>query len=254
MTVVIVRNNGDQACITPPRNALLLINIMKIRAMTLMTTSQITAPIAFLGGTFDPIHWGHLSIALEIQRSYLLTEVQFIPCWQPVHRDTPLASPKERLEMLNLAIKDEPSFKIEDCEIKRQGPSYTIDTLIFLREKFPHTPLCLILGADAWTGFATWHHYEEILNLAHLIIAARPAYPLPTTGKLANLLEQHQKRDAAALHNSLAGNIIVHSLSAIDISATVIRNQIALGQNPETLLPKNVYEYILAHHLYESKK
>ncbi len=207
-------------------------------------------PIALLGGTFDPIHLGHLYIALKIQQTYDLAEVRFIPSAHPVHRDSPRASPEQRLTMLTYAIENEPTLKVDDCEIQRKGPSYTIDTLEILRQKFPSTPLCLILGLDAWSGFSTWHRYEDILHLCHIIIAMRPPYLLPQTGKLAELLKQFQTQDVSALHASLGGKILFHSTTSLDISATTIREMIAKGQNPQALLPPSVYNYIVKQHLY----
>ncbi len=217
------------------------------------TLSHLAQPIAILGGTFDPVHIGHLRIALEIQQAYHLAEVRFIPCWQPVHRAPPIATPEQRLAMLACAIKNEPTFKLDDCEIQRQGPSYTINTLEIIRQKFPHTPLCFILGLDAWCGFATWHRYEDILRLAHLIIAMRPSYLLPQTGKLAELLQQHQTKEISTLQTSLGGNIIIHSTTSLDMSATAIRNQIAKGEHPRPLLPDGVYDYIVKQHLYSER-
>lgn len=215
---------------------------------------DLAKPIAILGGTFDPVHFGHLRIAAEILQAYDLAEVRFIPCWQPVHRDKPFATPEQRLAMLDAAIENQPMFKIDDCEIQRQGPSYTIDTIEMLHQKYPHTPLCLILGLDVWSGFTTWHRYKDILRLAHLIIAIRPPYLLPQTGKMAELLQQHQTQDISVLHTSLGGNIIVHSDTSLDISATTIRKMIANGQNPHALLPDSVYNYIVKQHLYSERK
>lgn len=215
---------------------------------------NLAKPIGIFGGTFDPVHLGHVRIALEIQQAYDLAEVRFTPCWQPVHRNLALATPAQRLAMLDAALEHQPMLKIDHSEIQRQGPSYTIDTVNMLRQKFPRTPLCLILGLDAWSEFATWHQYEAILQLAHLIIAMRPPYLLPQTGKIAELLQQHQTQNGSALHTSLGGNIIVHSATTIDIAATTIREMILKGQNPHALLPSGVYSYIVKHHLYSERK
>ena len=120
--------------------------------------------IGILGGTFDPIHFGHLRTAIELHQALDLAEVRLIPCYQPVHRKLPIASPEQRLEMAYCAIRDEPALAIDNCEIERQRPSYTIETLEILRQKFPQTPLCLIMGIDAFLGFPSWHRYEEILT------------------------------------------------------------------------------------------
>jgi nicotinate-nucleotide adenylyltransferase len=152
--------------------------------------------------------------------------------------------------MLTCAVKNEPALKVDDCEIQRQKPSYMIETLEAFREKLPSTPLCLILGVDAWLGFAEWHRYESILQISHLMIAQRPSYALPKTGKIAALLEQHFKQDVSALHRSLGGHIFFHTGLSLDISSTTIRHQIANHQNPRDLLPEGVYDYIAQQGIY----
>ncbi len=207
-------------------------------------------PIGILGGTFDPIHFGHLRMALELQQALNLAEVRFVPCFQPPHRPSPMASPEDRLAMVRAAIIDEPALKVDDCEIKRQGVSYMIDTLIYLRNNNPETPLCLIMGIDALLGFASWHRYEEILTLAHLVIAHRPQYHIPHEGIISQLIHKHRQMSSMIIHESLAGSIILHPVTPLDISATEIRKQIAIDKSPRYLLPENVYKYIKEHGIY----
>ncbi len=206
--------------------------------------------IGILGGTFDPIHFGHLRTALELYQACELAEVRLIPCYQPVHRKLPVASPDDRLAMVRTAIKDEKALKVDDCEILRKGPSYTIDTLETLRQTLPNTPLCLIMGIDALLGFPSWHRWEAILKLAHLLIAHRPQYHLPQTGIVADLLKQRLKSHSSALHECMAGNIVLHPVTPLEISATDIRKQISSGRSPRYLLPDAVYEYIRQHGVY----
>lgn len=206
--------------------------------------------IGIFGGTFDPIHFGHLRTAFELHQALDLAEVRLIPCFQPVHRKRPTASPEQRLTMVQLAIESEPALQVDDCEIKRKGPSYTIDTLQFLRKKLPETPFCLIMGIDALLNFPSWNRWEEILQLAHLVVVHRPQYHLPQTGIVAELLKQRLKHSPAALHESLAGNIVLHPVTALEISATDIRKQFALDKSPRYLLPNNVYNYIQEHGVY----
>jgi nicotinate-nucleotide adenylyltransferase len=206
--------------------------------------------IGIFGGTFDPIHFGHLRAALEIYQTLDLAEVRFIPCFQPVHRKLPIASPEDRLAMVRSAIAAEPMLKVDDCEIQRKGPSYMIDTLEELRKSLPKTPLCLIMGIDALLGFPSWHRYEDILNLANLVIAHRPQYQLPHTGKVAELIKHCLKHNPTVIHENLAGNIILHPVTPLDISATDIRKQIAMGRSPRYLLPDSVYNYIQEHGVY----
>lgn len=209
-----------------------------------------TKAIGILGGTFDPIHFGHLRAALEISQVLDLSKVMFIPCYQPVHRKLPLASPHERLAMVRLAIQNEPKLMVNDCEIMRQGPSYTIDTLQHLRKEMPTTPFCLIMGIDALLNFPSWHRWEEILTLAHLIVMRRPQYQLPATGIVADLLKQRLQFTAEALYEPIAGNILLQPVTLLEISATEIRKLIAAGKSPRFLLPESVFNYIKQHGVY----
>jgi nicotinate-nucleotide adenylyltransferase len=205
--------------------------------------------IGILGGTFDPIHFGHLRTALELQQALDLTEVRLIPCYQPVHRKLPVASPEQRLDMVRRAIEGQPTLQVDACEIQRKGPSYTIDTLNVLKSKYPQATLCLIMGIDALLNLPSWHRWEEILQLAHLVVAHRPQYQLPKTGIVAELLKKCLKH-ATALNQASQGNIILHPVTALEISATDIRKQIAKGRNPRYLLPDSVYEYIQEQGVY----
>ncbi len=207
-------------------------------------------PTGILGGTFDPIHFGHLRTALELRQTLDLAEVLIIPCYQPMHRKAPVATPEQRLAMVQQAIANEPSLRIDSCEIQRKGPSYTIDTLEILRKKLPHTPLCVIIGIDALLNFPSWHRYEDILKLAHLVVAHRPFYHLPQTGIIAELIKNRLVNSPLALHETLAGHILMHPVTSLEISATDIRKQIAMGRNPRYLLPDSVYEYIQQHGVY----
>jgi nicotinate-nucleotide adenylyltransferase len=206
--------------------------------------------IGILGGTFDPIHFGHLRMALELYQALDLAEVRIIPCYQPVHRKLPVATPEQRLAMVRTAIESEPALCVDACEIERKGPSYTIDTLKTLRATRPKTPLCVIMGIDALLGFPSWHRWEEILTMAHLIVAHRPQYQLPTTGIVAELLKDRLTHKAADIHATLAGHILLHPVTALEISSTDIRKQFAMAGNPRYLLPHSVYNYIKQHGTY----
>jgi len=200
--------------------------------------------IGILGGTFDPIHFGHLRMALELSQALGLVRVHIVPCYQPVHRKMPIASPEQRLDMVRQAIAAEPTLIADPREIQRGKASYMIDTLLEMHTEMPDTPLCLLLGIDAFLGFSSWHRYEEILDLAHIVIAHRPNYQLPTTGKIADLIKQHLQHDSAFLHQQPHGGILLHPITSLEISATDIRKQIAMGGNPRYLLPDSVYDYI----------
>lgn len=209
-----------------------------------------TPPIALLGGTFDPIHNGHLAIAHAVYQQLKPQEIRFIPCYQPAHRIAPIASPEDRLAMVKLAIKDENDFVVDDREIQRQGPSYMIDTLQSLQKEFPGKPLCLILSTDAFANFQHWHRWQEILNYCHLIVTQRPGYILPNNTELLNFLAQHKTTDIKKLAEKLAGYIFLLNFTGPDISATAIRKKISEKIMSENLLPTAVWEYIKKEKLY----
>ncbi len=212
--------------------------------------AQLQQAIGILGGTFDPIHFGHLRTALELYQSLNFAEVRLIPCYQPVHRKTPAASPEHRLAMVSKAIETVPAFQVDNCEILRKGPSYTIDTLEHLHKKLPTTPLCLIMGIDALLHFPSWHKWEDILKLAHLVVAHRPQYQLPHTGIVAELLKARLIQKSKDLHETLAGSILLHPVTPLEIASTDIRKLIAMGRSPRFLLPDSVYNYIKEHGTY----
>jgi nicotinate-nucleotide adenylyltransferase len=207
-------------------------------------------PIGILGGTFDPVHFGHLRTALELYQALDLDHVRLIPGFQPVHRKQPVASPEQRLDMVKQAIGVESALRVDDCEMARKGPSYTIDTLQQLHADLPQTPLCLIMGIDALLNFPSWNKWEEILELSHLVVAHRPHYQLPKTGVVADLLKKRMTDSPTDLHKIPAGKILLHPVTALEISSTDIRKQFAMGRNPRFLLPDSVYNYIKEHGTY----
>jgi len=211
---------------------------------------QTQKAIGILGGTFDPIHHGHLRMALELFEVLDLLRVHLIPCFQPVHRKQPAASPEQRLAMVKCAIDQEAALIADDREIRRQSPSYSIDTLLEMRAEFPHTPLCLMVGIDAFLGFCSWHRWQEILEQAHIIVAHRPNYHLPQTGVISEVLKKHQQQDASYIHGNQAGGILFRPITSLEISASDIRKQIAMGRNPRYLLPDQVYDYIKQNGTY----
>lgn len=207
-------------------------------------------PIGILGGTFDPIHYGHLRTGLELTQSLDLQEVRFIPCLQPVLEKVTRTSVDHRLKMLELAIANQPQFKIDDRELKRNAPSYTVDTLISIREENPETPLCLIIGSDAFANLNRWHRWSDLIQLAHIIVVARPGYTFPMHGPMFTFMERHQISEPDILSRKTAGYIYFPILSLLPFSSTNIRQQISLGLNARYLLPDAVLEYILREKLY----
>lgn len=195
----------------------------------------IQKPIGILGGTFDPIHVGHLRMALELYDAFNLDKIHIIPCYQPVHRKLPNASPQDRFAMVSCAVLEEPALYADPREINRKMPSYMIDTVLELRRERPLTPLCLLLGIDAFLGFLSWHKWEEILCHTHLIIAYRPNYQLPTTGNIAELIKERLETKLDVIQQQVSGKLFFHPITALEISASEIRKQIAL-QKKSTLL------------------
>ena len=200
--------------------------------------------IGIFGGTFDPIHFGHLRTSLEVQQALGMEELRLIPLRDPPHRNQPGASPQQRLEMIRAAIKDEPAFRLDTRELEREGKSYSVRTLRSLREELGDTPICLIIGSDAFRGFPTWHKPEEILQLAHIVVMQRPGDTRPELypERIADTIEE--------LRNSPAGRIWPQRVTQLEISATRIRELIGKGQSPRFLLPDPVLEIVQRDGIY----
>jgi nicotinate-nucleotide adenylyltransferase len=219
-----------------------------------MTT--LPAPVALLGGTFDPVHYGHLRFADGVRRALGLSEVRLVPAGDPPHRHRPKASAVDRLAMLKLAVTEFPGLVVDDRELRRGGKSYTVDTLADLRREFPGHPLLLLLGADAFRGLPTWHRWRELFDLAHLVVVARPGIDLEAAlpPPLRAILRERLVADPGSLFSRPAGAILEQGIEPIDVSATSIREQVAKGapvaEFPPGLLPPAVLAYIDLHHLY----
>ncbi len=206
--------------------------------------------IGLLGGTFDPVHFGHLRPALEVAGALALEQVRFIPCFLPVHRGRPGATPLQRLEMLRLALEGVPGFVADPRELERGGPSYMVDTLEGLRAEVGAEPLALILGQDAFATLDRWHRWERLTELAHLVVTRRPGAALPGEGPVAELLRRRASDDPAPLHGAPAGRIWLQEVTQLDISATAIRREVARGGSCRFLTPEPVRDYIERHGLY----
>ncbi len=213
-------------------------------------------PIAILGGTFDPVHYGHLHFADDVRRALGLAEVRLVPAADPPHRDRPTASAADRLAMLDLAVAEFPGLVVDDRELRRAGKSYTVLTLQELRGEFPGSPILVLLGADAFRGLPSWHRWHELFNLAHFVVVERPGVNLEA-GLPAPLLAIWRDRrvgDPGILISRPAGAIFVQPIAPVDVSATLIRDRVASEGNAGTkwrgLLPPAVLAYIERHHLY----
>jgi nicotinate-nucleotide adenylyltransferase len=207
--------------------------------------------IGILGGTFDPVHFGHLRPALDMQQALGLDEVRLLPCRVPPHRAAPAATPEQRLTMLRLAVHGERGLGIDERELKRAGPSYTVDTLLSLRGEMEGRPVVLMVGMDAFRGLDRWHRWRELVELCHLAVATRPGSTVPTEGELAALVRERRVDDAAALRAAPAGRLIFCPVTQMDVSASRIRALLAADRSPRYLLPAAVLEYIRVVGLYQ---
>ncbi|WP_324692568.1 nicotinate-nucleotide adenylyltransferase [Candidatus Thiothrix phosphatis] len=203
--------------------------------------------IGILGGTFDPIHFGHLRTALEVAEHFGILDMRLIPGKTPPHRPQPVASPEQRLAMLQAAINGEPCLQADGRELRREGYSYSFDTLTSIRaEVGDGCPLLFTLGFDAFLHFQSWHRWAEILQLAHLAVVHRPGYSLPPAGWHTPFLSVSPED----LRQAPAGRVYPLAVTALDISATDLRHRLQQGKNPRYLLPDAVFDYIQRHQLY----
>jgi nicotinate-nucleotide adenylyltransferase len=204
--------------------------------------------IGVMGGTFDPVHFGHLRPAMDVAQALNLAQVRLVPAAIPPHRQSPVAEPKVRRLMLELAIKGLEGFVVDERELEREGPSYTLDTLISLRADFNANPLYLLLGSDAFQGLTSWSRWEQLLDYAHIVVMQRAGEPMALADDLAAWYQQHlAKPEDAAL---LAGKIWPVAVTQLEISATHIRSLLAQGKNPRFLMPDSVIELIRQLGLY----
>jgi len=206
--------------------------------------------IGILGGTFDPIHYGHLRPALEIMQSLGLEQVRFIPNKVPPHRDQPWLDSVLRRQLVASAIADVAEFELDERELQRPGPSYMADTLMGLRRDFPDQTFCLILGMDAFAGFTQWHSWQAILGLCQLVVMTRPGYQLPDFAEHQSLIESRLLYPPEQLSAGQSGQILLQSVTLLNISASAIRDSLAAGRSIRYLVPEQVRE-ILEH--YASK-
>jgi nicotinate-nucleotide adenylyltransferase len=204
-----------------------------------------TAPVAILGGTFDPIHLGHLRIAEEVADALQLEQVVLIPSGHPPHRAPPTFNVEQRLALCQLAVRNNPRFAVDAREIRKATPSFTVETLEQLRAERPDAPLILILGADAFLGLPSWHRWSELLTLAHIAVVSRPGVQL-VEQQLPTLLQTVYRerlvatRPHEAVRAQKHGLIVPVQVTALDISATRIRSLLKQGQSVRYLVPDSV--------------
>jgi nicotinate-nucleotide adenylyltransferase len=210
--------------------------------------------IGVFGGTFDPVHYGHLRPAFEMMEALDLAEVRFVPSRQPPHRPMPHANPEQRHDMLQLAVAGEPRFTVDGRELEREGPSFMVDTLRSLRDEFGDVPLCLMLGLDAFLGLGSWHEWEAIPELAHLVVAHRPGWQLDSrvqgSEAALELLRTRLLVAPGQVHERPAGSLWLQPVTSLGISSTALRATVAAGKSARYLLPDGVWRYIEKEGLY----
>lgn len=210
--------------------------------------------VGVFGGTFDPVHIGHLRVALELQELLGLSEMRLIPCADPPHRDTPLAAGADRLVMLQRAVANGDCLRVDDREMHRAGPSYSIDTLLEIRRELgAATPLFFCIGMDSLVNLASWHRWRELLQQANIVVSARPGWQQPQQGPVAEWLADCQTEDFQAFRESTCGKVFIVAMTLLPISSTAIREGLKRGASPRFLIPDGVLDYIEEQRLYTSE-
>ncbi|HWX67251.1 MAG TPA: nicotinate-nucleotide adenylyltransferase [Rhodanobacter sp.] len=198
-------------------------------------------PLAIFGGTFDPVHLGHLSVAWEASE-LLDAEVRLLPASVPPHRPPPSATAQQRVAMLHAALQGQSRLTLDTRELERSGPSYTIDTLIELRAEQGERPLVLLIGADAFAGLPSWHRWRELFEVTHIGVLSRPGVEAVLPDELLQMMAGRHVDDAAALRDVPAGKLIELAVTPLEISATRIRELLAVGRDPRYLLPAGLFD------------
>lgn len=206
--------------------------------------------VGVFGGTFDPVHVGHLRTAFELRAALGLEEVRFIPCGQPPHRAPAVAPGALRLRMLAAALAGEPGFVADDRELRRPGPSYMVDTLAELRADLPGRPLCLLLGMDAFLGLPAWHRWEEIPALAHLVVAHRPGWDGRFDGPLAPVVATRRTAEPRDLRAAPAGRVLIRPVTPLNVASSAIRDLVKAGGDPRFLVTDAVRAIVLESGCY----
>lgn len=198
-------------------------------------------PLALFGGTFDPVHLGHLSVAWEAAE-LLDAEVRLLPASVPPHRPPPIATAVQRATLLRAALQGQSRLTLDSRELDREGPSFTIDTLHELRAEQGERPLVLLLGADAFAGLASWHRWRELFEAAHIGVLSRPGVSADLPDELEREVAGRRIADAANLRALPAGKVIELVVTPLEISATRIRELLAAGRDPRYLLPAGLFD------------
>jgi nicotinate-nucleotide adenylyltransferase len=206
--------------------------------------------VAIFGGTFDPVHYGHLRAAAEVAEQLKVSDFRLLPAGQPPHREGTWADAHHRLAMLELALAPYPDLTVDDREVRRSGPSFMVDTLVSLRKDVGAAPILLCVGQDAANHLNRWHRWRDLFDLAHLVIMARPLSHPRYPQDLDEMFEQRRVKRTRDLMKSPCGLVRQVEITQLAISSTDIRRQLASGRDPRFLLPTAVLAYIRKHGLY----
>ncbi|MDQ8040170.1 MAG: nicotinate-nucleotide adenylyltransferase [Rickettsiella sp.] len=206
--------------------------------------------LGLLGGSFDPIHNGHLHIAKSLYEQLPLKEIRFVPCKNPILWKKVIANETQRLAMLERALAPYPYYLIDERELKRTTPAYTLETLISLRQEFPNIPIALILGSDNLENLNSWYKWTSLIEYAHLVIVPRTDYPKVYNESIQTFIKKFQIENPSLLSEQAAGLLLMTHVKPLAISATAIRTEIARGLQPIGLLPSSVLAYIYEQKLY----
>lgn len=213
------------------------------------------SPLVLFGGTFDPIHFGHLRTALELQEVLNVPQINLVPTGEPVHKVSTGASAVQRFEMVRLAVESEPTLVADDCELISAEPCYTINTLMKKRaEVGEDLPIILVMGMDSLLGIKSWSQWQQLTDYGHLFIVARPSYDPEFDAELQNFIDQRKVEDLTELSLRPSGYLAMHQLTPMSVSATQVRKIIEQGSNPRFLIPDVVWDFIKTERLYDANE
>jgi nicotinate-nucleotide adenylyltransferase len=224
---------------------------------------QLAPPLGIFGGTFDPIHNGHIFPVLEGAEKTNIKKVALLPCFIPSHKNPATASSEDRLKMVELVCDDHPLFYPDATDIHRGQPTFSVDSLTEIRKAKPTTPLCFFIGTDSLQNLFTWHNWETLFSLCHFVVCERKGESVKAlqghsdnslkmqASQLQTLLNKRQTFNPMGLHNSLAGHIYMANTQTLTVSSTKIRQQLSNNQSVEAFLPPKILDYIQQHKLYQ---
>ncbi|MGO3344070.1 MAG: nicotinate-nucleotide adenylyltransferase [Marinomonas sp.] len=208
--------------------------------------------LAIMGGTFDPIHNGHLRAAVEILDRFNFKALKLIPCFQPVHKGEPSVTAAQRLNMVEMAISSDDRLSVDSREITRKGPSYTIDTLKDIRAEIgPDEPLIMVLGMDSFLSISTWGDWRDLINYAHILVVSRPGWEPDLISELQAFCKNYRAASSHELQCAPSGSIWLETLPSLEISSSMIRNLSNKQESIAYLLPEPVQTYIIQNKLYQ---